>query len=107
MLAQEYKGQDIAYWAMSEKLDGVRAYWDGKHLISRQGYAFTPPKALPRSFRLILWTANCIADVVSSSRFPLPCVLFLQTGAASACTFSMYPRRRATSTNVWQSQRSG
>ncbi|HFC1394255.1 TPA: DNA ligase, partial [Neisseria gonorrhoeae] len=35
MLAQEYKGQDIAGWAMSEKLDGVRAYWDGKHLISR------------------------------------------------------------------------
>ncbi len=49
MLAQEYKGQDIAGWAMSEKLDGVRAYWDGKHLISRQGYAFTPPQRFYRS----------------------------------------------------------
>ena len=37
MLAQEYKDQEIAGWAMSEKLDGVRAYWDGKHLMSRQG----------------------------------------------------------------------
>lgn len=43
MLAQEYKNQNITGWAMSEKLDGVRAYWNGKQLISRQGYAFTPP----------------------------------------------------------------
>jgi hypothetical protein len=35
LLAQEYKNQDIAGWAMSEKLDGVRAYWDGKQLVSR------------------------------------------------------------------------
>ena len=26
MLAQEYKNQNIQGWAMSEKLDGVRAY---------------------------------------------------------------------------------
>lgn len=50
MLAQEYKDQEIAGWAMSEKLDGVRAYWDGKHLISRQGYAFTPPKGFTAQF---------------------------------------------------------
>ena len=30
ILAQEYKNQNIQGWAMSEKLDGVRAYWDGK-----------------------------------------------------------------------------
>ena len=35
LLAQEFKGQDVSGWAMSEKLDGVRAYWDGKRLISR------------------------------------------------------------------------
>ncbi|WP_301817887.1 DNA ligase [Neisseria maigaei] len=50
MLAQEYKDQEIAGWAMSEKLDGVRAYWDGKHLMSRQGYAFTPPKGFTAQF---------------------------------------------------------
>lgn len=31
------------YW-VSEKFDGVRAYWDGKHLISRQGNIFHAPK---------------------------------------------------------------
>lgn len=31
------------YW-ISEKLDGVRAYWDGKQLISRQGITFPAPK---------------------------------------------------------------
>ena len=50
LLAQEYKNQDIAGWAMSEKLDGVRAYWDGKKLISRQGHAFSPPKGFTDGF---------------------------------------------------------
>lgn len=43
LLAKEYQGQDITGWAMSEKLDGVRAYWNGKQLVSRQGHPFTPP----------------------------------------------------------------
>jgi len=30
------------YW-VSEKLDGVRAYWDGHQLISKQGHVFYPP----------------------------------------------------------------
>ena len=50
MLAQEYKNQDITGWAMSEKLDGVRAYWDGRQLVSRQGYTFTPPKGFTAQF---------------------------------------------------------
>ncbi len=43
LLAKEYRAQNISGWAMSEKLDGVRAYWNGKQLVSRQGYPFTPP----------------------------------------------------------------
>ncbi len=39
------------YW-VSEKLDGVRAYWDGTHLISRQGNIYPAPEwftaALPQ-----------------------------------------------------------
>jgi DNA ligase-1 len=35
---------DLSGWWMSEKLDGVRAYWDGKSLISRLGNAFAAPK---------------------------------------------------------------
>lgn len=50
LLAEEYKDQDIQGWAMSEKLDGVRAYWNGRQLISRQGRAFTPPAGYTRHF---------------------------------------------------------
>ncbi|OAM29060.1 DNA ligase [Eikenella longinqua] len=50
ILAKEYSGQNIAGWAMSEKLDGVRAYWDGQKLISRQGHPFSPPAGFTRDF---------------------------------------------------------
>ena len=43
ILAETWQGQDTSGWAMSEKLDGVRAYWDGQQLISRAGYPFRPP----------------------------------------------------------------
>ena len=43
MLIEQYKDQDVTGWVMSEKLDGVRGFWDGKQLISRQGYPFLPP----------------------------------------------------------------
>jgi DNA ligase-1 len=44
LLANVYQNpvQLSDYW-VSEKLDGVRAYWDGKHLISRQGNRFNAP----------------------------------------------------------------
>lgn len=45
LLAHEWDGEmDPTGWWMSEKLDGVRAYWDGKHLISRLGNRFYAPK---------------------------------------------------------------
>ena len=34
---------DLAGWWMSEKLDGVRAYWNGKQFVSRQGNLFHAP----------------------------------------------------------------
>lgn len=34
---------DISGWWLSEKLDGVRAYWDGKQFLSRLGNRFYPP----------------------------------------------------------------
>ena len=35
---------DLNGWWMSEKLDGVRAYWDGAKFISRLGNAFAAPE---------------------------------------------------------------
>jgi len=34
---------DISGWWMSEKLDGVRAWWDGRRFLSRQGNEFLAP----------------------------------------------------------------
>jgi DNA ligase-1 len=40
-----YEGDiELSNWLMSEKLDGVRGYWDGKHLYSKNGHLFHPPK---------------------------------------------------------------
>ena len=64
LLAKVYKKQsDISrYWA-SEKLDGVRAYWDGSQFLSRQGNVFHAPewftKGLPnRALDGELWIAR-------------------------------------------------
>jgi ATP-dependent DNA ligase len=45
MLADKYdaKKVDPTGWLMSEKLDGVRAYWDGANFYSRNGNAFPAP----------------------------------------------------------------
>ena len=44
MLLQRYKEQNISGWVMSEKLDGIRAYWDGKRLLTRKGNVIHAPK---------------------------------------------------------------
>lgn len=53
ILAKNYnKSITIKDYLVSEKLDGVRAYWDGKQLLSRQGNRFHAPawfiKDLPK-----------------------------------------------------------
>ena len=64
LLAEKYR-QDIdlsAYW-VSEKLDGVRAFWDGERLISRGGNAFSAPSWFTAGFPRValdgeLWTGR-------------------------------------------------
>jgi DNA ligase-1 len=44
MLAQTYHSDlDVSEYWVSEKLDGVRARWDGKQLVSRGGNVFAAP----------------------------------------------------------------
>jgi DNA ligase-1 len=44
LLAERWDGlQDPAGWWMSEKLDGVRAYWNGKEFLSRLGNPYLAP----------------------------------------------------------------
>lgn len=44
LLAHAWAGDvDLTGWWMSEKLDGVRAYWDGKQFLSRLGNRYHAP----------------------------------------------------------------
>lgn len=49
MLPQLYTDScEIDGWWMSEKLDGVRGYWDGTKLWSKNGHEFHPPAEFTR-----------------------------------------------------------
>lgn len=57
LLAHSWEGDiDLHGWWMSEKLDGVRAYWDGDKFISRQGNIYLAPdwfvEDLPKDIHL-------------------------------------------------------
>jgi DNA ligase-1 len=44
LLANSWENdEDLTGWWMSEKLDGVRAWWDGKQFLSRQGNVYHAP----------------------------------------------------------------
>ena len=57
MLATHWnESMDPVGWWMSEKYDGIRAYWNGTTLISRNGNVITPPswfyEKLPKNIEL-------------------------------------------------------
>jgi len=63
MLANKYDDEiDPKGWFMSEKLDGVRCFWNGSNMYSRNGNLFYPPdwfkNLLPKEIALDgeLWT---------------------------------------------------
>ncbi len=62
---------NVSGWYMSEKLDGVRAYWDGEHLISRNGHLFCVPEFFTKDFPRFkldgeLWSKRADFDNISS-----------------------------------------
>mmetsp|Transcript_24193 Transcript_24193/g.42992 ORF Transcript_24193/g.42992 Transcript_24193/m.42992 type:complete len:549 (-) Transcript_24193:206-1852(-) len=64
MLAQTWDDRDPTGWWMSEKLDGVRCYWNGKTLKSRNGNEYMAPdfflEGFPKTVSLDgeLWTGR-------------------------------------------------
>ncbi|MDU8924486.1 DNA ligase [Pasteurellaceae bacterium LIM206] len=50
MLLQTYTNQNIDGWVISEKLDGVRGYWDGKQLITRNNVKLFSPDYFTKDF---------------------------------------------------------
>lgn len=45
-----HEGINLSEYLISEKLDGVRARWDGQHLISRQGNLINAPQWFIKNF---------------------------------------------------------
>lgn len=60
-----YPGIELQNYWVSEKLDGVRAYWNGKDLVSKQGHVYRAPE----------WFLEGLPD------FPLDGELWLDRGA--------------------------
>lgn len=76
MLANRWTGQPVEGWWMSEKFDGVRAFWDGAALRTRTWRAMDAPAeflaAFPRGISLDgeLWGGRGTFQIASElSRF--------------------------------------
>ena len=48
--AKIYNDQNISGWVMSEKLDGIRGYWDGNALYTKSGKKLSPPTGFIKNF---------------------------------------------------------
>ena len=71
LLTKDAGDVDVTGWYMSEKLDGVRAYWNGSELLSRQGNAFAVPEWFTAGFPPFaldgeLWTSRGEFEAVAS-----------------------------------------
>ncbi|MCF6244301.1 MAG: DNA ligase [Sulfurovum sp.] len=71
LLLKTYKDQNISGWVMSEKLDGIRAYWDGKRLVSREGKSIYAPAWFTKGYPAFaldgeLWTKRGDFENISS-----------------------------------------
>lgn len=50
MALENYENQAVEGWLVSEKLDGIRAYWNGQSLISRGGQHLAAPAWFTKDF---------------------------------------------------------
>ncbi len=71
LLLKTYTDQNTTNWVMSEKLDGIRAYWDGNQLLSRNGKKIHAPQWFIKdypSFKIDgeLWTKRDDFENISS-----------------------------------------
>ena len=72
LLAEKYSQDiDLADYWVSEKLDGVRAFWDGERLISRGGNIFAAPSWFTADFPAVpldgeLWVGRGQFEVTAS-----------------------------------------
>ena len=73
LLAENYQvGIDVSQYLISEKYDGVRAIWDGKQLITRQGNTINAPAWFTKNLPKIamdgeLWLGRGQFDALSGA----------------------------------------
>lgn len=73
LLAQKAQPKlDVSRYLVSEKLDGVRAFWDGQRMLTRQGQAIALPawfaaQLPPRALDGELWMARGRFDAASAA----------------------------------------
>ena len=79
LLAKIYKQvADVEQYWVSEKYDGVRAYWDGSRFLSRQGNEYTAPEWFTKGFPAQpldgeLWIArNTFEQLISTVKKHVP-----------------------------------
>lgn len=79
LLANVYQqGVDLSQYWVSEKLDGVRAYWDGNGFVSRKGNPYTAPPWFTHGFPSVpldgeLWAGReCFQRLVGAVRKQRP-----------------------------------
>ncbi|PCH85721.1 MAG: DNA ligase [Piscirickettsiaceae bacterium] len=77
LLKNYHENSNVTGWVMSEKLDGIRGFWNGKNLISRGGKILNPPAWFTQGYPPFpidgeLWTKRGdfenISSIVSSQQ---------------------------------------
>ena len=71
LLKKYHHDTNVIGWVMSEKLDGMRGYWDGENLISRGGKILNPPTWFTQHYPPFpidgeLWTQRADFENISS-----------------------------------------
>lgn len=54
-----HDGIDVSQYWYSEKLDGIRAYWTGQHLVTRNGIAYTHRNGSFAYCPITHWMGSC------------------------------------------------
>lgn len=80
MLASQWRdGPDVSRYWVSEKLDGVRARWDGHALWTRAGHRIDAPDGFTRGWPPQPWTASCGQGAAASNTPAAACAAIRPT----------------------------
>ena len=76
---------------MSEKLDGVRAYWDGTQFVSRQGNVYAAPEFITKVFVDLISLMSLMSLTLAFDLFNLSGLLISFKLLMCALIYHNYP----------------